>query len=208
LTLASPAPVTLSTNPGVETEKVTAAETPPPGVEFDTVTESVPAAARSAAGIGVVSMVALTNVVGTGLPPKLITELASKPDPLTDNVNVELPTSALAGEILFTTGSGLLTAKVDAIEVPASGAGLVTVTEYEPAVAILPADTVAVSDVELMKVVGWAAPLKLIAAPETKFDPVTDNVNAPLPTKAVAGEIAPRTGGLKTVTGSEVDDCK
>jgi hypothetical protein len=153
-------------------------------------------------------MVALTNVVGTGLPPKLITELASKPDPLTDNVNVELPTSALAGEILFTTGSGLLTAKVDAIEVPASGAGLVTVTEYKPAVAILPADIVAVSDVELMKVVGWAAPLKLIAAPETKFDPVTDNVNAPLPTTAVAGEIAPRTGGLKTVTGSEVDDCK
>ena len=78
--------------PGVETEKLTAAEIPPPGVEFDTVTESVPAAERSAAGIGVVSMVVFTNVVGTGLPPKLTTELASKPEPITESVNAGLPT--------------------------------------------------------------------------------------------------------------------
>ena len=37
--------------------------------------------------------------------------------------------------------------------------------------------------------------MKLITAPETKFDPVTDSVNAALPTRVLVGEIAVRMGG-------------
>src|SRR6266850_1178224 len=48
---------------GLLTGKVCAAEVPPPGAGVTTVTEAVPVAARSAAGIAAVSCVALTKVV-------------------------------------------------------------------------------------------------------------------------------------------------
>jgi hypothetical protein len=126
---------------------------------------------------------------------KLTTELALKFDPLTERVSAWLPTPALVGETLFKTGSGLFTVKVDAPEVPPSGAGFLTVTEKEPAAATLEAEIAAVSDVELTNVVGWGSPLKLMTAPETKFDPLTESVNDALPTRALVGEIALRTGG-------------
>jgi hypothetical protein len=204
LTLAFPLPFILRTKSDVDTRKLAAAEVPPPGVEFDTVTESVPAVATSIAGMDPVSIVELTNVVDTGLPPKLISESASKPDPLTERVRAGLPTPALVGEMLFKTGSGLLTVKVDAVEVPPSGAGFVTVTEKEPAAAMLAAGIAAVSDVALTDVVGWAAPLKLTTAPETKFDPVTESVKVPLPAIALVGAIELRIGaGNVTVKVSE-----
>ena len=37
--------------------------------------------------------------------------------------------------------------------------------------------------------------MKLITAPEVKFAPLMDNVNAALPARALVGEIVLRTGG-------------
>ena len=153
--VAFPPPATLSTKSDVETEKLAAAEVPPPGAGFDTVTESVATVVKSVAGMDAVNAVELTNVVDTGLALKLTTELALKFEPLTESVNAGLPTATLVGEMLFKTGSGLLTVKVDGAEVPASGAGFVTVTEIEPAAAMSAAEIAAVSDVELTNVVGW-----------------------------------------------------
>jgi hypothetical protein len=153
--VAFPPPATLSTNSDVETEKLAAAEVPPPGAGFDTVTESLAVVATSVAGMAAVSAVELTNEVDTGLALKLTTELVLKFEPLTQSVNAGLPTATLVGEMLFKTGSGLLTVKVDGAEAPASGAGFVTVTEKEPAAAMSAAEIAAVSDVELTNVVGW-----------------------------------------------------
>jgi hypothetical protein len=185
----------LSTKSDVETEKLAAVEVPPLGAGLDTVTESLAAVATSVAGMAAVNAVELTNVVDTGLALKLTTELVLKFDPLTERVNAALPTATLVGEMLFKTGSGLLTVKVDGAEVPASGAGFVTVTGKEPAAAMSAAEIAAVRDVELTNVVGWGWPLKLITAPEMKFEPLTDNVNAALPARTFVGEIEVRTGG-------------
>ena len=144
----------MSTKSDVETEKLAAVEVPPPGTGLDTVTESLAAVATSVAGMVAVNAVELTNVVDTGLALKLTTELALKLEPLTESVNAGLPTAILVGEMLFKTGSGLFTVKVDAAEVPPSGAGFVTVIEKEPAAATLEAEIAAVSDVELTNVVG------------------------------------------------------
>jgi hypothetical protein len=193
--VAFPPPATLSTKSDVETEKLAAVEVPPPGEGFDTVTESVAVVATSVAGMDAVSAVALTKVVDRDFALKLTTELALKFEPLTESVNAGLPTATLVGEMLFKTGSGLLTVNVDAVEVPPFGAGFVTVTEKEPAAATLEAEIAAVSDVALMNVVGWGAPLKLITAPETKLEPLTDSVNAALPARALVGEIMLMLGG-------------
>ena len=193
--LSFPLPTTLRTKSGIETEKLAIVEVPPPGAGFETVTESVAAVAASVAGMAAVNAVELTNVVDTGLALKLTTELALKFEPLTESVNAGLPTATLVGEMLFKTGSGLLTVKVDGAEVPASGAGFVTVTANEPAAAMSAAEIAAVRDVELTNVLGWGWPLKFTTAPEMKFEPLTESVNAALPARALVGEIVLRMGG-------------
>ena len=77
------------------------------------------------------------------------------------------------------------TGNVIAFEVPAHG--LATVIENVPAVAMRVADTVAVSSVEETKVVGSAAPLQFTVEVETKFVPLTVNVNCASPALAHVG---------------------
>ena len=60
---------------------------PPPGAGFVTVTVALPAVATSlAVGIAAESLVALTKVVGSGLPLKFTADFASKFAPLTVRV--------------------------------------------------------------------------------------------------------------------------
>lgn len=196
---ALPLPITLSMKSGVKTEKLVAADAPPPGAGFETVTGSVPAVATFAAGMAAVSIVELRNVVETDWPLKLTVEPALKFDPLTVSVNAPLPMAMFVGEMLLRTGNGLLTVKFDAFDVPPSGAGFVIVMAFVPAAAMLAAGIAAVSDVALMNVVGCATPSKFRTAPDTKFDPVTVSVNAALPATALAGANALTTGGTNVI---------
>jgi hypothetical protein len=71
------------------------------------------------------------NVVGVGLPSNRTTDPRINPEPLT--VSVKLPPAATAttgfGEMLVIEGSGLLTVRVTAEEVPPPGVGLETVMD-------------------------------------------------------------------------------
>lgn len=144
----------MSTKSGAKTEKLLAAEAPPPGAGFETVTGSVPVVAMAAAGIAAVSIVELTKVVETGWPLKFTAELALKFDPLAVRVNAALPIAILVGETRLRTGDGLLTVKLKALDVPPSGAGFATIIEFVPAAAMAAAGIVAVNDVALTNVVG------------------------------------------------------
>ncbi|HEX6212507.1 MAG TPA: hypothetical protein VF136_17130 [Methylomirabilota bacterium] len=88
------------------TVKVTLPEVPPPGAGVTTVTGTERAVARSAAVIAARSWVALTNVVVRAAPFQRTLEEATKPLPLTVSVTAALPSAALAGERLLTTGMG------------------------------------------------------------------------------------------------------
>lgn len=72
-------------------------EVPPPGVGLVTVTPGVPTLATSPAEIAAVSCVALTNVVFFALPLKFTTELLTKFEPLTVNVNAAEPAEIVDG---------------------------------------------------------------------------------------------------------------
>lgn len=84
--------------------RVTAAEVPPPGVEFTTVIETEPTEAMSLAGIAALSWLPLTNVVVRLEPLTLTTELETKLLPFSVSVNAGLPALTLAGEMLTTDG--------------------------------------------------------------------------------------------------------
>lgn len=84
----------------------------------------------------------------------------------------------------------LVTVKLIALEVPPSGAGLVTLTPGVPVEAILEAGMAAVNCVELTKVVAAADPPNLTVEAATKFVPVIVSVNAAPPATAMLGEIA------------------
>ena len=137
---------------------VDAADVPPPGGGFVTVTLAVPALAMSDALIVAVSLVALANVVVRGEPFQFTTEEETKLVPLTVSVKLAPPCVALDGESFVIVGAGLLMVKVFAEDVPPPGAGLLTVTKAVPAVLMSDMGTVAVRVVLLTKVVVRLAP--------------------------------------------------
>ena len=143
--------------------KVKAPEVPPPGVGVNTVTEAEPAVAMSAAEMAAVSWVLLTKVVVRDVPFHCTTEVDRKFVPVTVSVNAEPPAVALLGETIVSVGMGFvaLMVKARAPEVPPPGAGVNTVTEAEPAVAMSVAEIAAVSWVLLTKVVARAVPFQL-----------------------------------------------
>ena len=128
--------------------KVWALDVPPPGVGLVTVIEAVPAVAISAALMMAVSWVEEAKVVDRAEPLKLTVEEATKLVPLTVKVNDVPPAVTGVGEIDVVVGTGLLMVKVWADEVPPPGAGVTTVTDAVPAVAISIAGTMAVISVE------------------------------------------------------------
>ena len=107
-------------------------------------TESCPAAI-SAAEIAVVISVALTYEVARLLPFHWITEEERNPLPFTVSVKAELPATAEEGETEVRVGTGALTAKLTADEVPPPGAGFATVMFAVPVAAMSAAVIAAVS---------------------------------------------------------------
>jgi hypothetical protein len=185
---------------GLFTVKFEPAEAPPPGAGFVTTTGKVPAVAISAAVTATVTCVAFTNVVVLAAPPNVALAPLTKFVPLTVSVKAAPPAVALVGESEVIVGAGLLTVKLVAADVPPPGPGFVTVTGNVPAVAISVAVIAAVTCVALIKVVVFAAPLKFTTDVETRFVPLTVNVNAAPPAVALVGESVVIVGaGLLTV---------
>jgi len=164
------------------------AEVPPPGDGLVTLTLTVAPVAISDAGMVAESCVALTSTVLSALPLKFTTELDTKFVPVTISVNPALPAITVGGERAVTPGAGLLTVNAVAAEVPPPGVGLVTVIFAVEAVATSAAVMLAVTCVELAKVVVLALPLKFTLDPFTKFVPFTVRVNAAAPAVTLEGE--------------------
>jgi hypothetical protein len=91
---------------GLTVKFTTCVDVPPPGAGFVTVTSFAPAVAISAARIEAVSCVELTNAVVLAVPPKVTTEVFTKPVPFTVKVNATPPTTPLVGLIVVTVGTG------------------------------------------------------------------------------------------------------
>jgi hypothetical protein len=162
--------------------RVPALEVPPPGADVNTVTDTVPAVAMSAAGIAALNLVEETYVVGRLAPFHCTTESLMKPLPLTVSVKAAPPAVRDVGLMLEITGTGgSLIVKVWALEVPPPGAGLNTVTEAVPAVAMSAAVIAAVSRVEETYVVVRPDPFHWTTELELKPLPLTVNVNPALP---------------------------
>jgi len=85
----------------------TAAEVPPPGFGLNTVTDGVPAVARSDLVMLAWSTVRLTNVVVRVAPFQRTTDVGTKPVPLTVSVSAALPVVAPVGDRLPTVGTEL-----------------------------------------------------------------------------------------------------
>jgi hypothetical protein len=191
---------------GLLTVKDEVPDVPPPGAGLVTVTLNEPAAAISAAVMDAVNFVPLTNVVVAAVPLKFTTEDETKLVPFTVRVKAAVPAVALVGESEAMVGTGLFTANGEVPDVPPPGAGFVTVTLNEPAVAISAAVIVAVTWVALTKLVVVAVPLKFTTEDELKFVPFTVKVKADPPARADVGESELIDGnGLLTVNEELAD---
>jgi len=132
------------------TVNVAAAEVPPPGAGFTTVTLAMPAAAMSVARIVAVSCVGETNVVARAAPFQFTVELLKKLPPLTVSVAVGPPAVALVGLMLPRVGARLFTVVLAvALLLPALGsheeeATLAVLLTVPPGVRVTVKVTVAV----------------------------------------------------------------
>ena len=127
--------------------------------------------------------------------------------PVTVKVKEFPPAVTEVGFIDDDVGTGLLIARVCALEVPPPGAELITVIEAVPAVAISDDGTVAVNWVDEAYVVTRAEPLKSTVDEATKLVPLTVSVNKDPPAKVVVGEIEVIVGTelfIVKVCGEEV----
>jgi hypothetical protein len=127
--------------------RLKALEVPPPGDGLTTVTEAEPGEAISAGVICVVREVAETKLVERVIPFQSICEEVLKLLPVTVRVNAGPLAETEVGESAVTLGSGLSMVKLEALEVPPPGAGLMTVIEAVPAEAISVAVIGVVSEV-------------------------------------------------------------
>jgi hypothetical protein len=118
---------------------------PPPGLGVTTVIDALPAVVRSLAGMVAVSWVALTKVVVSAVPLKLIVEPLTKSEPVAVIVVSGSPAVAVVGLMLSSVGARLLTVRVCGLEVPPPGVGVTTVIDSVPAVARSLVGMVAVS---------------------------------------------------------------
>lgn len=171
---------------GLLTAKAAAVDVPPPGAGTNTVTGNEPVVTISVARIWAVICVALTKVVARGSPLKFTTESLVKFAPFTVTVNALPPTSAPEGEMVVSTGAGLLMVKVLAGDrIPP---GFTTTTGTAPAVSISEARICAVSWLEFTNVVVRSRPLNRTTAPLTNPEPFTVSVKAGPAAVALEGD--------------------
>jgi hypothetical protein len=156
-------------------------EVPPPGPGFTTVIEAVPPVAISIAGTVTLIEELEMNVVARGTPLKSMVDEALKFVPVTVNVKLGPPAVVEVGPMDVVVGTGFLTVRVCAFDVPPPGAGFTTVIEAVPPVAISTAGTIAVTWVYETKVVVSATPLKSTTEEESNPVPFTVSVNCAPP---------------------------
>src|SRR5205823_1965610 len=160
---------------------VSAPDVPPPGAGLNTVTEAVPGSARAAPPIAAVSCILLTNVVVRAVPFQRTSEAATKLVPVMVRLKATPPAVALTGASVDSVGAGALMLNVRATDVPPPGAGVNTVIEAVPWLAMSAAGMLAVSCVALTNVVVRAAPFQRTVEAGTKPLPVTVSVRAAPP---------------------------
>src|SRR3989454_1016756 len=192
---------------GLLIENVNTPDVPPSGPDRTTVTDAVPTAARSEAGMAAGGRAGLTKVVVRVAPFQRTVDPFTNPVPLTVSVKAAPPTVALVGVSPVIVGMGLLTGNVCAAEVPPPGVGVNTVTCGVPAVAMSAAGIAAVSWVALMKVVVRAAPFHCTALPFTNPVPFTVSVKPAPPKGVLAGDSEEIVGAallIESVRAAEV----
>src|SRR5438128_3535801 len=144
----------------------------------------------SLARIDAVSCEDATNVVVRLAPFHRTTEPPTKFVPFTVSVNAAAPAAADAGLRLVVVGTGFGAEEmvnVCAFDVPPPGAGLNTITDAVPTVAMSLAGIAAVNRDDEPNVVVRLAPFHRTTDPVTKFVPFTVSVNAAPPAAAELG---------------------
>src|SRR5574341_952621 len=175
------------TGTGLLIVKVSGLEVPPPGPGLKTVMLATPARAISAVVMAAVNCPPPPKVVVRSLPFQRTTELLTKFAPVRLSVKAAAPAMVEPGLIWKSAGVGLLIVNVNGVAAPPPGAGLKTVTLAVPAVAMSAAVIVAVTCVELMKVVVRSAPFQRTTELLTKLVPVTRSPKAEPPTSVAFG---------------------
>ncbi len=170
------------------TLKALAADALPPGLV--TTIAAVLGPATNAAGTLAVSSVALPKVVLNGLPSSETCDPETKLEPLTARLKVGEPAATKAGERELMTGRSTLKGNTLLSAPP----GLLTCTLTTPALTSKLDGTVAVSALELPKVVANGVEFHETCAPETKFVPATDSWKPGEPAAAEPGERLVRVG--------------
>ena len=167
-----------STGTGLVMVKLKEFDAPPPGAGFVTTTGTTAADGNSVAGIAAV-MVAppLETTPALLVPLKLTVAPDTKLVPVMASDAIACPARAVDGLIAVIVGTGLLIVKLSELEAPPPGNGLVTMTAAGPAVITSVAGMAAVMVAPPLETTPvLLIPLKLILAPETKFEPVTVSV--------------------------------
>ena len=126
--------------------------------------------------------------------------------PVTVSVKARLSAEMLAGERVVSVGTGLLTMKLSADDVPPPGDGVCTATLALPAEVRSEAGTCAVSEVLETKVVVKAEPFQSTCEEETNPEPVNDSDIAALPEVTLAGETAESVGAGLLIVKLSADD--
>ena len=174
-----------------------AAEGPPPGPGFTTVTSAEPGVATNDACPVPLRAPGFDTVVLRGTPLKFIVALEAKSDPVAYKVNCTVPTAMFVGDTLVRTGTGYvptLIVKLSGFELPRLGDGLVTVTTAIPGSTMSDSWIVAVTCAVLTKVVFSGTPLKDRTVPTAKPKPFTVRVKAGPPESALVGDSVPKMG--------------
>ena len=157
-----------------------------PAHGFETVMDALPTLAMREADTVAVSCVEETKVVASAVPFQFTVESETNLVPLTVNVKSAPPAIAQVGLSELIIGVPLIV-NVTAFDVAPQVPGFTTAIEAVPGLAMLAFGTVAVSRVEETNVVVSEVPFHFTVEPETKFVPVTVNVNPLLPAMAQVG---------------------
>jgi hypothetical protein len=191
---------------GFPTAKFTGLDAPPPGAGFVTVTAYVPAVPVSVVVRAIVSSVLLTKVVVRVVPLKLTVEVFTKPVPLIVRGCAPEPTVPEVGKREVIAGTGFVTVKLMALDVPPPGAGFVAETGNVAPVATSALVRETISWVLLTKTGVRLEPLKLTVEVFTKPVPLIVRVCAPEPAATEAGEREVMAGtGFVTVKFTALD---
>ena len=157
----------------------------------------------SVAGIDAVKVVEFKKVVERLFPLNRTTDPTVKPVPFTVSVKPRPPARTVAGEIAVIAGS---TGRLTVLETPPPGVGLKTVICKFTRLTRSVLGMIAVSWVELTKVVVRALPLTRTMEPVTNLEPLTVSVKLVPPCGAFGGERLVIAGtGLLTVRFTEPD---